>query len=84
MEKLNTEGLDVFQTEDLQIAKKDYPKMDKKNKRGSTSFASRSKTEDKKEKKPKAKPDPWVVLAAKKRMEAKKKRKRWNGSTFQE
>ena len=68
MEKLNTEGLDVFQIEDLQIAKKDYPKMDKKNKRGSTSFASRSKTEDK-EKKPKAKPRPMGRSAAKMRME---------------
>lgn len=73
MEKLNTEGLDVFQIEDLQIAKKAYPKMDKKNKRGSTSFASRSKTEDKKEKKPKAKPRPMGRSAAKKRIEAKKK-----------
>ena len=73
MEKLNTEGLDEFQVIDLQIAKKAYPKMDKKNKRGSTSFASRSKTEDKKEKKPKAKPRPMGRSAAKKRMEAKKK-----------
>lgn len=72
IEKLNTEGLDVFQIEDLQIAKKSYPKI-KKNKRGSTSFASRSKTEDKKEKKPKAKPRPMGRSAAKKRMEAKKK-----------
>ena len=72
IEKLNTEGLDVFQIEDLQIAKKSYPKINK-NKRGSTSFASRSKTEDKKEKKPKAKPRPMGRSAAKKRMEAKKK-----------
>ena len=72
IEKLNTEGLDVFQIEDLQIAKKAYPKLNK-NKRGSTSFASRSKTEDKKEKKPKAKPRPMGRSAAKKRMEAKKK-----------
>ena len=68
MEKLNTEGLDVFQIEDLQIAKKSYPKMDKKTKRGSTSFASRSKTEDK-EKKPKAKSRPMGRSAAKMRME---------------
>ena len=33
IEKLNTEGLDEFQVIDLQIAKKSYPKMDKKNKR---------------------------------------------------
>ena len=69
MEKLNTEGLDVFQIEDLQIAKKSYPKMDKKKKRGSTSFLSKPKTEDTKEKKPKAKPRPMGRSAAKLRKE---------------
>ncbi len=72
IEKLNTEGLDEFQIEDLQIAKKAYPKMNK-NRRGSTSFASRSRTEDNKDKKPKAKPRPMGRSAAKKRIEAKKK-----------
>ena len=69
MEKLNTEGLDEFQIEDLQIAKKSYPKMDKKKKRGSTSFLSKPRTEDTKEKKPKAKPRPMGRSAAKLRKE---------------
>ena len=72
IEKLNTEGLDVFQIEDLQIAKKAYPKMDR-NRRRKNPFASKGETQDKKEKKPKAKPRPMGRSAAKKRMEAKKK-----------
>ena len=69
-ERLNTEGLDDFQIMDLQRAKIGYPnfKLDNRNKRGSTSFASRSKTEDT-EKKPKAKPRPMGRSAAKMRME---------------
>ena len=72
IEKLNTEGLDEFQVIDLQIAKKSYPKMDR-NRRRKNPFASKGETQDKKEKKPKAKPRPMGRSAAKKRMEAKKK-----------
>ena len=72
IEKLNTEGLDEFQVIDLQIAKKAYPKMDR-NRRRKNPFASKGETQDKKEKKPKAKPRPMGRSAAKKRMEAKKK-----------
>jgi hypothetical protein len=72
IEKLNTEGLDEFQIEDLQIAKKAYPKMDR-NRRRKNPFASKGETQDKKEKKPKAKPRPMGRSAAKKRMEAKNK-----------
>ena len=71
IEKLNTEGLDEFQVIDLQIAKKAYPKMDR-NRRRKNPFASKGETQDKKEKKPKAKPRPMGRSAAKKRMEAKK------------
>ena len=73
IEKLNTEGLDVFQIEDLQIAKKSYPKMDRNKGSWWNPFASKGETQDKKEKKPKAKPRPMGRSAAKKRMEAKKK-----------
>ena len=72
IEKLNSEGLDEFQVIDLQIAKKSYPKMDR-NRRRKNPFASKGETQDKKEKKPKAKPRPMGRSAAKKRMEAKKK-----------
>ena len=72
IEKLNSEGLDEFQVMDLQDAKKSYPKMDR-NRRRKNPFASKGETQDKKEKKPKAKPRPMGRSAAKKRMEAKKK-----------
>jgi hypothetical protein len=72
IEKLNSEGLDEFQVMDLQAAKKSYPKMDR-NRRRKNPFASKGETQDKKEKKPKAKPRPMGRSAAKKRMEAKKK-----------
>ena len=74
IEKLNTEGLDVFQIEDLQIAKKSYPKIEKNKGSWWNPFASKGENQDKKEKKkPKAKPKPMGRSAAKKRMEAKKK-----------
>ena len=63
MEKLNTEGLDVFQIEDLQIAK-NYPKMDKKTKRGSTSLCPDLKLKIRRRNQ-RQNPDPWVALQRK-------------------
>ncbi len=70
-EKLNTEGLDEFQVEDLKIAKRSYPKIDLNRKRKNPLGANPEQKKEEEKKKSKAKSRPMGRSAAKKSMEAK-------------
>ena len=71
-EKLNTEGLDEFQIEDLQRAKGSYPKIDRNRRRKNPLGSNPVEKKEEEKKKAKAKPRPMGRSAAKKRMEGEK------------